>query len=210
MFDISRPIESLKTSRKMFHSEADFQFALAWEIQRFFPEAKIRLEYCPTALPNMHIDILVELDNYLYPIELKYKTLEIFMQIDCESFNLKSHGAQDIGKYDCLFDIQRIELFQGKLPRFHQGFAVWLTNDPAYWSKPKRSNTIAEDFRLYDGTMKSGELAWASHAGAGTTRNRTDSIKLVGSYTIEWKEYSKISNERNGSFRYAINRVGSD
>lgn len=74
--DITYPLIELSRTRKIFHSEADFQFALAWEIQKRYPDAKVRLEYCPIEIePAMHVDILVILDGNWYPIELKYKTL---------------------------------------------------------------------------------------------------------------------------------------
>ena len=61
--DIINSLKLLSDSRKVFHSEADFQFALAWEIQKLYPDAKIRLEYCPASItPNIHIDMLVIID----------------------------------------------------------------------------------------------------------------------------------------------------
>ena len=45
-FEIERVIEKLKEKRKIFYSEDDFKFALAWIIQEEYSEAKVRLEYC--------------------------------------------------------------------------------------------------------------------------------------------------------------------
>ena len=47
--DIVKVINSLKAKRKVFYSEADFQFALAWEIQKYYNNAKIRFEQCHTS-----------------------------------------------------------------------------------------------------------------------------------------------------------------
>lgn len=207
MMDILLPLEKLRNKRKLFHSEADFQFALAWEIQLIYPNASVRLEYCPAAASNMHIDILVEHENCIYPIELKYKTLLTEVTVNGEAYRLKSHGAQDIGKYDFLADIQRMEYMSNVLPRFRQGFAVWLTNDPAYWSKTTRQNTIAEAFQLFDGAVKQGEMAWAAHAGNGTTKGREAPVVLADSYVVKWHEYSRLSDKRNGCFKYAISQI---
>ena len=99
--DINRPLLELKKKRQIFHSEADFQFALAWEIQRCYPDAKVRLEYCPAEIdPSMHIDILVIMDELWYPIELKYKSLKCTKLVEDEIYKLKNHGAQDLGRYD--------------------------------------------------------------------------------------------------------------
>ena len=42
--DIPKIMNELSKLRPIFHSEADFQHALAWEVHRCFPEAAIRLE----------------------------------------------------------------------------------------------------------------------------------------------------------------------
>lgn len=205
--DVLLPLSKLRNKRKLFHSEADFQFALAWEIQLLYPGAGVRLEYCPAAAPSMHIDIIVEYEGNAYPIELKYKTLKTEIAVENERYSLKSHGAQDIGKYDFLADIQRIEYLSRRLPAFHQGFAIWLTNDPLYWSRPSRENTIAPAFSLHQGASKQGVMAWAAHAGPGTTKGRTDAIRLTGQYWIQWQEYSRIGSGRNGCFQYAVIRI---
>jgi len=69
-------INSLRASRKIFHSEADFQHALAWEIHKAFPNAKIRLEI-PIQVSNStyHLDLLVRNGHATTGIELKYKKL---------------------------------------------------------------------------------------------------------------------------------------
>ena len=56
-------METLKHRRPIFHSEADFQFALAWEIQSAYPRAQVRLEVCPRGQPAMHVDILMWMDG---------------------------------------------------------------------------------------------------------------------------------------------------
>lgn len=203
-FDLLTAMDNLCLKRKLFHSEADFQFALAWEIQTLYPEAAVRLEYCPQEARQMHIDIVVELNNKVYPIELKYKTLKLDCPIEGEYYNLKSHGAQDIGKYDCLLDVQRLEQCSRLLPRFECGFAIWLTNDPLYWTAAKKPGTMAEAFALYEGVCKSGTMGWASHTSAGTQKGREEPISLRGAYSIHWQPYSQISEARAGKFQYVL------
>lgn len=43
-------MSQLAGTRPIFHSEADFQHALAWEIQNQHPQAAVRLEYRPPFL----------------------------------------------------------------------------------------------------------------------------------------------------------------
>lgn len=209
-FDLLTAMDNLSLKRKLFHSEADFQFALAWEIQTLYPEAAVRLEYCPREAPHMHIDIVVELDDKVYPIELKYKTLKLDCPIDGEYYNLKNHGAQDIGKYDCLLDIQRMEQCRKILSQFECGFTIWLTNDPLYWTPAKKPGTMAEEFTLHEGVNKSGTMRWAAHTSVGTQKGREEPISLHGSYSIHWRDYSEISETRAGKFQYVLLSINQD
>lgn len=43
--DITKVIDCIKEKRMVFYSEADFQFAFAWEIKSIYPEVNVRLEY---------------------------------------------------------------------------------------------------------------------------------------------------------------------
>ena len=45
MLDISTLLAGLAESRKVFHSEADFQHAFAWHIHQKMPDSQIRLEF---------------------------------------------------------------------------------------------------------------------------------------------------------------------
>jgi len=80
-------LESLSAKRPLFHSEADFQHALAWEIHLQFPDAKIRLEYRPAGVSvKMYVDLWVVLaDETVWAIELKYKTRGLDIDLNGES-----------------------------------------------------------------------------------------------------------------------------
>ena len=79
--DIYEIIRQLSIWRPIFHSEADFQFSLAWLIKKKYPECEIRLEFVPSFNPNLHLDILVILDGKWIPIELKYTTKKCIITI---------------------------------------------------------------------------------------------------------------------------------
>lgn len=51
--------DDLLKERPVFHSEADFQHALAWSIHRVYPDAKIRLEYRPPSFGRHYVDLWV-------------------------------------------------------------------------------------------------------------------------------------------------------
>jgi hypothetical protein len=99
------PIETifgeLRKKRPIFYSEADFQHALAWEIQRHQPSAFVRLEINLSLVGQKeYLDILVRDDGRLCALELKYKTGKLDAVYAQEEFHLLNHGAQDIGRYD--------------------------------------------------------------------------------------------------------------
>ena len=119
-----------------------------------------------------------------YPIELKYKTMRFMTTCDGEEYKLKNHVAQDLGRYDFLNDVQRIERLQQSMPSFKKGYSLLLTNDPAYWNNTNRSGTVYEEFKLSENMIKTGMLGWASHAGKGTIKGREELITLTGEYSI--------------------------
>ena len=201
--DIIKCILSLNQERPVFHSEADFQFALAWKIQSQHPDADVRLEYCPSEAPNTHIDIVVFHLGEVIPIELKYKTKKLSINLGDEAFNLKNHGAQDLGKYDFVKDVRRLEELSSLLSNCSHGYTIWLTNDPSYWIPPTRKNTVYEAFSIYHKAQKHGFMEWRPHAGAGTIKGRESPIELKGTYDITWIPYSNL-NVENGVFSYAV------
>lgn len=200
--DLLPIIDALRQKRSIFYSEADFKFALAGQIQKEYPAADIRLEYPPKNSPNQYIDILVGYNGFVYPIELKYKTKKISVSVENELFRLKDQGAQDLGVYDCMKDICRIESFAGNLDSFQHGYILWLTNDPYYWTAPRNTNAGYVDFSIHQGAVKSGIMKWGNHLSAGTTKDREKELVLKGKYEIEWKNYSDL-NVKHGIFKYA-------
>ena len=201
-------IEALRHRRPIFHSEADFQFALAWEIQLAYPRAQVRLEACPCGQPAMHVDILVWMDGECYPIELKYKTLDLIYRDRGEAYWLKTHNAQDLGRYDCLKDLARIETLARTMPAFGRGFTVVLSNDSSYWTAPAKGKPTRDGaFRIHEGLEKAGVCAWAGDAKGGTVQGRAAPICLAGTYRAHWRPYSRLANNRHGIFRYALFEV---
>jgi hypothetical protein len=201
-------MKSLRTKRPVFHSEADFQFALAWEIQKEYPAAAVRLEY-PRTIDgkSYHIDILVGIEDELIPIELKYKTKRKLTSFNNENFDLKGQGAQDHGRYDLLKDVMRIETILKDNERYQKGYVIMLSNDPSYWNVQQNQNTCCAAFSISEGRVATGSLAWAEHASAGTKKGREKSLNLYGNHITNWTDYYKVDDLRNGSFRYLLVNV---
>ena len=201
MLDIKSLLTGLAENRKVFHSEADFQHALAWHIHQTKPKSQIRLEFpMPVEHRKLHVDIWLPEEKVA--IELKYMTRKSELEDNEESFALRNQGAQNQRRYDFLWDIHRLELMRS-MPEFCEaGHAVLLTNDPLYWNPQRRQDTVDSDFRVHEGREISRELAWSPRASPGTMRGRESPIRKGGSYRLHWQDYSDFTEEPLGKFRY--------
>jgi hypothetical protein len=207
---IGEVLTSLAIRRRIFHSEADFQHAFAWEVHKQLPDASIRLEF-PILIGHrpLHLDVLVANKGIVYAIELKYKTRGLKVLLGEEHFILKDQSAQDHGRYDLIKDIQRLE--QIVAPRQNiVGHAIFLTNDSAYWTRQTQRKTVDADFRLHQGRVIQGTLKWADGASEGTKRNREKPLMLHGRYPVNWHRYSEVSPKTYGQFRYLAIKVSKD
>ncbi|MDE2817410.1 MAG: hypothetical protein OXM03_11140 [Chloroflexota bacterium] len=199
MLDIHSLMARLSKRRPIFHSEADFQHALAWLIHETMQECGVRLEYPVKSEAHnpMHLDIW--LPNEEAAIELKYCTRQLALNWNDETFDLKGQSAQDTRRYDFLKDIQRLEQVSPKT-----GFAVLLTNDPLFWGLPTKEWNEAGDaaFRIHEGQIIQGESVWSHKASEGTKMGRVAPISLKSSYTMHWQDYWSFPKEKSGHFRY--------
>lgn len=207
MIEIGEVLSVLAKKRPVFHSEADFQHAFAWEIHQKLPTASVRLEL-PVQVKNqfLHIDVWVAAQGAILAVELKYKTRGLSVQIGDEQYRLRDHSAQDIGRYDFMKDIQRLE----QVAVAHQnitGYAILLTNDSAYWVEPANHSTVDANFRIHDGRIVEGVLAWGTKASDGTKKDREQPLELQGKYLLQWVDYSHPSSARYGEFRSMVVKV---
>ena len=200
-------MEQLAQHRPVFHSEADFQHAFAWELHRAVPELEVRLEvpFRSTA-GNIHLDLLARFASVQIAIELKYKTRALKAALKGEDFLLLNQAAQDIGRYDFFKDLSRLEAFVSGSPQ-RIGYALFLTNDSAYWKAPAALTHGYAAFAMNEGREVSASLAWGDSASAGTRRGRENNISIVGSYGLQWKQYSSLDVRSYGIFRYVCVHV---
>jgi hypothetical protein len=208
VLDLPATLSSLATKRPVFGSEADFQLALAWDIQVAHPSARVRLEYRPAYLDRRgYLDLWVADDGWAAAIELKYFTRSLDLVVDGERFELLNQGAQDISRYDFVRDVERVESAVRAQPGV-KGYALALSNDSSYWRIPTASrSTVDAAFRLHEGLVLAGQRAWADGAGAGTTRGRTKPHVLQGRYALRWRDYSQVADGPAGTFRYLLVEV---
>lgn len=204
MIEIGEVLFALARQRPIFHSEADFQHAFAWELHQRLLSASIRLEL-PVQVKRQlrHIDIWVTYQDAVLAIELKHKTRGLATQVGSEEYKLKDQSAQDIGRYDFVKDIQRLEQVAIAYQNL-TGYAILLTNDSAYWTKPTNYSTVDADFRLHNGRVLEGLLSWGANASEGTKKNREQPLELQGKYCLNWSDYSHPSSGSYGEFRSLV------
>lgn len=207
--ELNQIIKDLAQKRPVFHNEADFQHALAWEIRERYPNAKIRLEMKVHGVnTKVYLDILAEIDGYKYAFELKYKTKQFNQMLGEEDFSLITQGAQDTGRYDVLKDLVRLEkmVAEGVVD---EGYLIFLTNDSSYYSINENTGAVDHKFRLHEGKEIQGVLSWGEQTGKGTMKGREEPLLLKDKYKMRWKSYSEFPT-RNGDFQYMIQKVSKE
>ena len=201
MLNIHEVMTGLAKTRPIFHSEADFQFALAWQIREMMPDSQIRLEFKPFPDGRMYLDIWIR--DQEMAIELKYLHRKLEREYDSEQFILREQSAQDLGRHGFLKDIARVEsVVRASVAKC--GFAVLLTNDPSYWDERRWIKRDSNDaaFRIHEGRVATGELAWLNPTAGGT-------LSLRGLYNLHWKDFSEVLGTRNyDQFRYLAVFIG--
>ncbi|MHB8546674.1 MAG: hypothetical protein ACYDAJ_07905 [Nitrosotalea sp.] len=205
LFDIQKIMLNLASERPIFHLEADFQHALGWIIQKQYPSYSIRFEYKPPFTNSrIYTDLWIKIDDENYcAMELKYKKRKLKVNWNNENYDLADDGAQDLGRYDFLKDIQRLESLGSHTDKVTK-YAIMLTNDSAYWKLPGDAETFGDDFRIHTGVNIHGELKWHQNASDGTTKGRTNPIIINGTYPVKWQDYSKFTEKNYETFKYLL------
>ncbi len=210
-FDISYVLEELKKRRKVFNSEADFQFALAWTIKEIYKDlVDVRLEYSVMLDEKTYnyIDIVLFFaQKYFIPIELKYKTkaVNILDDMDNSNFYLRNQGATDLGKFFYLLDIERMESFR-EIYGYSKGYCILITNDKSYTKKTIR-NTKNKAFSIGNDEMKTGLLTWREDSSIFQNKHIKESIELEGTYRMKWDVFHDFNQGSNSVFYILVNEV---
>lgn len=202
MVDLFNVLRSLSKKRPIFHSEADFQHALAWELHEVVPDANVRLEYRHPLVERTYLDIWIGGDLGAMALELKYVTRRFSVTIAGEPFDLSNHGAHPPRRYDFIKDLTRLERVVRAVPHT-QAAAIFLTNDDGYWIPPRSGDQIDTAFRVHEGRVLQGCLPWGPNAGGGTISGRQEPLILEGAYRASWADYAELQSS-GGRFRYLL------
>ncbi len=201
-------MQALAAQRPIFHSEADFQHAFAWEIHQRLPTANVRLERpLVTDSGMVHLDLWATYEGQHIAVELKYKKHGLTTEWCNEKFDLVNDGAADGGRYDFIKDITRLERVV-KNRQTVTGYAILLTNETAYWTGQSAvlhgaKMPFDNAFRLAEGRTLPQQMAWDSAAGEGTIKDRKLVLELKGIYSLHWTDYAQLPDVLHyGRFRY--------
>lgn len=187
MIDLNEEMRRLALARPVFHSEADFQHALAWSLKEGHPDLHLRLEAPRPGRPGA-IDLIARRAGAtVLALELKYICVASHYAIEGEAFNLKSHGGNPQRRYDVARDLELLEDYATAHPNVQTG-AIVLTNDQGYWN-PRRPGTTDAAFCFSEDRSLTGILGWSATASAGLKQGRTAPINLAKTYRSQWQDY---------------------
>lgn len=228
-----KAIQKLKNEREIFHSEDDLKFELALKIRDVNSDFKIRLERPNDIKMEMvngkieqvraPIDIIVINGDKTIPIELKYKTKKLkcnnddICKVNGEVYDLKKHGATNIGRYSFRKDIYRIEQYlSNNENNSNYGFVFILTNENKYFDDNVAiKNTLDRNFSCHEGYEIEKEYKGWNYSKIDkskdpenkhwTTKGQTSyKLELKNSYIFNWHIYSEI---KKNTFKYCVIKV---
>lgn len=223
--DLVNIITEFGKQKRIFNSEAQFQFELAWKIKEEF-DCEVRLEELSRISGGKkdYTDIILEKDGTRIALELKYKTARY--EDVSRNIYLKAHGATDLGAYDFLWDVHRLQLLtgmektstEGEIKRpCDRGYAIILTNDSHYWMDATIKEIINRDFLIGSGKHSYGVLCKKVHqwymvdGKVGYSKalqnnpSRQSAIDLKRNYFFLWESYTTIeTNKSHNEFKYMI------
>ena len=209
---IERAMAELAAIRPVFHSEADFQHAFAWQLRALDPETDVRLEVRLSSNTNERLDLLFHVGDDRFAVELKYPLAQASIEVDGEEFLLKNQGALDIMRFGYVWDIVRIERMVAS-GLATGGVAMILTNVSQLWSPPRQAGRVAADtaFRCHEGETMTGELGWQGDATWWRDKY-PESVHLGGAYEMRWRAFSDPEGAGQTEFRWAcaVCQLGSD
>ena len=200
---VNKVIEVLQSKGAFFVSEAHLQMSFILEAYKLYSND---FEFIPEySIPNKksghdEIDLVIvdKKTNEKTFIEFKHKTknddnnpisLCIYGNPNPnDKFQPKNHGAQNLGRYDCWHDIERIENYKIQ-ENTTNGFFVFLTNDDAYW-KQQGTKKFGNAFDMTPKTYKPASKDWVRPVNINSiTKKRDRAIDIKQQYTFKYDDY---------------------
>lgn len=218
---LEKALISLVNQGRIFCSEADFQFSLAWEIQRLCGNARVFLEK-PVVVRSktLHVDIVVLLNKQYFYIEVKYPTSHCTYSLDGETpVTLTNQSAEDLLRYDYCKDILRLYgIYSAAADSFGGGYAIILTNDVFIYKEPNSYNDKVLDFyfRIHERRNANysyplpGRVTWNNSDKSNEHWTNSGERKysfVIPTINTDWEDYLTIHDDNSSYqvFKYLIN-----
>lgn len=204
MFDLVPYVQSwmdeLARQRPLFHSERDFQLALALVLAD--DVAQLRLEKALSVSEpvggrsRLCIDVLGKLNGHRIALELKYPKKRLRADVGGEVFDLPASGAPDLDTAGIWRDVQRIErLILDET--VDAGASITLTNYPFWSERNTTARSQAYEFRLWEGrNVDPGVLQWRLKGGRVGER-----LTFMSGYHCGWRDFGIYADF---GFRYLL------
>ena len=199
--DVERALAALAQERCAFHSERDFQCALARTLRELLPDIEVRTEYpVPWGNPSGRIDLWLRGTDGAAAIELKYWTGPAELDVGGKRYSFHELGGLE--RYEFWKDVERTELLVDK-GHADGGYVVALANVEGLLGPPRRGWQGTNDaaFRLHKGRSVEGALDWAAKTAPGTKKENPP-LRLRGRYVTSWRGYSRPAP--GVEFRYLL------
>jgi hypothetical protein len=148
---------------------------------------------------NIYIDIVLQVDDVFYPIEIKYKSKPQAIMSNIfggeHEIILRNHGAQNIGCYDFWKDVKRCEIFESNFQNAQRGIVVFVTNDETYLNPPLNNNVGYANFSIHDGRIvEAGSiLDWNGDLVIADTR---PPISIQYRNELDWSDFGYLEQHK--------------
>lgn len=206
---VEEVLNVLKENVKFFVSEAHLQMSFTLEAYKkfgkdydFYPEFPIRND---DKIDEIDLVIVEKSTTDKTFIEFKHKTrnsktnpLRVKTVNDIE-FEPSHMAAQNLGRFDCWSDIERLEKYKGN-NEAKNCFFIFITNEHLYLDEDG-SNQYGTDFSVKKGDHTKTAKQWqmCNDAEPSVPEDKIKSIGKIRNRKIITKEYSG-----NNAFNYTV------
>lgn len=189
-------------NNRIFHSEAELQFCIAWELKNRNRDIDVWFEYPAEQIKNEHkripqIDLVIQNNNLLFPIEIKYAK----GNLSYKNINLSNKPLDEC--FDVAKDIKRLEDFSEKYDNFDKGYVIVVSNNFS-WFKDHRPSSKVFTYDSYLLDHDSNILTGMIKYKIDDNHKSQQIIELKGKYDTKWQEYCSLGNNINEIFKYLI------
>lgn len=208
--DIIEALNILSEVRPVFHSEADFQHALAIILVKKGYDCRLEIPYRIEVNGEdvrAELDILViEKGSEKTAIELKYVKNRYAGVHNNEHFDLANSWGPNLSRFDCFADLQRVSALVNA-GKASNGFCIFLTNKENAWRDDvTASGNLGSQFSIHEGrVLVAGEiLNWVGNTHEGNVGTKRlppyCPIEINQNLELKWADYSNSGT----CFRYLL------